>query len=123
MNNSSFAILIAWQTRNVKRHRKALIWCKDYGFTQIFSNIAIGNLYERERRIFISKFKGTFTKKTDRFFHIKICQTCYNGVELGSLLKASMVKIKSFELIQLPPVEAITPRKGNKNRLLYTHVV
>lgn len=101
MNNFLSVILIAWQTRNIKRHRKAAIWCRNYGLRQFLPNVYVGKLYDKERRELLFKFEHEFTRKTDLFLYVKICQSCYTGASFGSWLQDDIFKINDFEFIQI----------------------
>lgn len=118
--------IIGWQTRNVKRYQKAIIWCKDYGLLPILANVFIGNLYLKEEKSLLTKLNRTFNRKTDKVFLIKVCQSCYSNIDLDTITKQKLNSIPEFELIQIPLSTAISPRRGkkaSKHWLLHNSVV
>ena len=102
MNYFTATVIIGWQTRNDKRHQKALVWCKDYGLKPILLNLSIGNLYEKEERSLTAKFQREFGKKTDKFFSVRICQSCYETVGFNPQVKERLEDLPEFELVQVP---------------------
>ena len=122
MNNYAVVTLLAWQTRNTKRQQRAVIWCRDYGLQQILPNVVVGRLYDRERNELLFKFERAFSRKTDLFFYVKICQSCYTGANFSSWLKDNLLETDDFELVQITTSEMMRDEKPNKNRLLHTGV-
>ena len=117
MNNAAMKTIVAWQTRNAKRHQKAVTWCKDYGLTPLVSSMFIGDLYSREERMLKAKLKREFSKKTDTVFLIKLCQTCYATAGIDPAKKEMLDAKPDFELVQItgngvPKYK--NPKKSNK---------
>ncbi len=102
MNNFEAVITIGWQTRNSRRHQKAITWCKDYGLNPILSNLSIGKLYPKEEREISNKFKKEFTRKTEKVFFSRICQSCYDDMKIDNVTKEKLDYSSNFELIQIP---------------------
>jgi len=126
MNYLTATTIIGWQTRNVKRHQKAIIWCKDYGLFPILTNVFIGNLYLKEEKLLLTKLNRTFNRKTDKVFMVKVCQSCYSNIDLDAITKQKLNYAPEFELIQIPLSIAINPKKGkrtSKHWLLHNGVV
>ncbi len=112
MNNFTATIILGWQTRNSKRHKKALVWCKDYGLKPILANLSIGNVYSKEERTLIARFKREFNKKTDTFFSTRICQSCYGTAGLNPMVKEKLEDMPDFEIVQIPPETGRKLRKA-----------
>lgn len=102
MNNFSYITLVGWETRNWRHHEKALVWCKDYGLKRVTKHTFIGELYARERGELRAKFKGLFASKTERFFFVAMCKSCFTESMAGIPLKEKISRVSSFELVQLP---------------------
>lgn len=118
--------IIGWQTRNSKRHQRALVWCKDYGLVPILANIFIGNLYSKEEKSLLTKLNRAFNRKTDKVFMVRVCQSCYSNIDIDTMTKQKLNHTPEFELIQIPLSTAISPKKSkrtSKHWLLHNGVV
>jgi CRISPR/Cas system-associated endoribonuclease Cas2 len=102
MNYSAYITLVSWETRNWRHRDKALVWCKDYGLKAITKHVFIGELYAKERRELEAKFKGLFTKKTEKFFFASMCKSCFNESMSGMMIKEKFSHVDHFELVQMP---------------------
>lgn len=101
MNNLSYITLILWQTRNWRHRQRALLWCRDYGFRQLSSGVFIGETYAKERAQIRNKFKGLFTGKTEKFYLVTLCQSCFNGSMLDPDVMGALCRNTHYELIQM----------------------
>ena len=102
MNNLPYIILVGWETRNWRHHDRALVWCKDYGFKPVTKHAFIGELYAKERLEMEAKFKGLFTKKTEKFFFATMCKSCFNESMIDVPMKERLDQADHFELVQMP---------------------
>ncbi len=65
----------------------------------------IGKLYSKERDKLEKQLKGTFAKKTEKFFVSALCRSCFEDSVFSDTLSSVKddVDIESaFELIQIP---------------------
>ena len=102
MNNFTAPVIVGWQTRNIRRHEKAIIWCRDYGLKLILPTVYIGNLYSKEEKVLVNKFKKEFTRKTEKILLVKLCQSCYASIDIEEIVKQKVDMVYDFELIQIP---------------------
>src|SRR5690349_16733690 len=102
MNYQPYITLVSWETRNWRHRDKALVWCKDYGFTSVTKHAFIGEVYAKERNQMHAKFKSLFTGKTEKFFFAAMCKSCFNESMMGSGVKGKIKKMDHFELVQMP---------------------
>ncbi len=104
MNNFNVITLVSWETRNWRHRDKAVQWCKNYGLKPVLRNMYIGKLYSKERDKLEKQFKGTFAKKTEKFFVSTLCRSCFEDSVFSGTLSSVKddVDIESaFELIQI----------------------
>ena len=102
MNYPSYTTLISWETRNWRHREQALKWCKDYGFKPVTKHTFIGDIYEKEREELRAKFASLFISKTERFFFVALCKTCFNESMIEAKLSEKLSRTSHFELIQMP---------------------
>jgi CRISPR/Cas system-associated endoribonuclease Cas2 len=102
MNNLPYTTIVGWETRNWRHRKQALVWCKDYGLKAINSRVFIGELYAKERSLMQSKFKELFTKKTEKFFFVTLCKSCFNESMIGANVTYKPKHSMPFELVQMP---------------------
>jgi CRISPR/Cas system-associated endoribonuclease Cas2 len=103
MNNFPTYTIVGWETRNKRRHKKALVYCKDYGLSSLTSVVFAGELYPKERKEMRIKFKAIFTSKTDTFFFVVTCRSCFteNRADLLVDMVKKIGQPDHFELIQM----------------------
>ena len=98
MNYSSFVTLIGWETRSMKRHNKAVSYCKDYGLKPVFKSLYIGKLYAKEKKSINLKLKKVLNKKTDKIFCGTFCESCFGGFD--SATKECVPVLPAFKIIR-----------------------
>lgn len=101
MNYLPYTTLVGWETRNWRHRDRALIWCKDYGFTPITKHVFAGEIYAKERMEMHKKFKGLFIAKTEKFFFATMCKSCFTGGMIGTPIKEKISHTDNFELVQM----------------------
>ena len=102
MNYIPYMTLLGWETRNWRHRDRALVWCKDYGFVPVTKHVFIGEIYANERSEIDAKFNGLFKSKTERFFFVVLCKSCFNESMVSFPLKKKTRSALSFELVQIP---------------------
>ncbi|MDR3558708.1 MAG: hypothetical protein P4L61_04190 [Candidatus Pacebacteria bacterium] len=102
MNYLPYVTLVGWETRNWRHRDKALVWCKDYGFTPITRHVFVGEIYTKERMEMRKKFEGLFTKKTEKFFFATMCKSCFTEGMIGVPILKKIRALDKYELIQMP---------------------
>lgn len=115
MNNARMTIVVAWRTRNKKRHAKALLWCRDFGLAPIIHTVAIGKLHAREETRLLGQFHREFIKKTDAVFSFRICQTCYSSTGISAEMR-NAIDTPTFELVQITASVLQSPKIRKKQR-------
>ena len=84
MNYLPYVTLVGWETRNWRHRDRALVWCKDYGFTPVTKHVFVGEMYAKERTEMRKKFESLFTKKTEKFFFATMCKSCFTDLHTYS---------------------------------------
>lgn len=116
MNNFTTTVIIGWQTRNAKRHQKALTWCKDYGLVPVLPSLCIGKLYAKEEKSLLNKFKQSFILKTDAVFSTRVCESCSASMDADARAKQKANIMPEFELIQFETTPSSIRQKSKKPR-------
>ncbi|MES2023891.1 MAG: hypothetical protein V4439_04370 [Patescibacteria group bacterium] len=81
----------------MKKHIKAISYCKDYGLHPILGNLFIGKLLVKERKTILTNLKKIFTKKTDKVFSGVFCESCFNNLEQP--IKNTVPILPAFKII------------------------
>jgi len=96
MNRKMSGTVISWRTRNIRKLRRAEIWCADYGLKQVHKALHVGTLYENERRALERKLKHLLNAKNDWYCILVFCAGCLSGVRAAHEIK----EIKSqYEIV------------------------
>ena len=104
MNYSLYTTIVNWETRNWRHHKKAVLWCHDYGLKSATKYFFVGRLYSKEREELSEKFQNLFTGKTEKFFFVNMCRSCFNesmSDQYFGNIRKDIEKSVSFELIQV----------------------
>ncbi len=93
--------LLAWETRNEKRHKKALTLCKNYNLKLVQKTLYLGNLYTKERNQLYGKCTKLFNKKTDKIILVTVCQPCFEDALIDDTIKCNAKMFKDYEFVQI----------------------
>lgn len=102
MNNFSPVSIVGWKTRSKRRNDRAVTWCKDYGLKLIVDGIFVGELYAKEKVEIRKKFQKLFINKTDKFFLVSMCKSCFNDSVVDMPISRKQLTFSQFELVQTP---------------------
>lgn len=93
-------VVIGWETRNAKRSASVALWCKNLGLVAITRTTHVGLLTVRERAELKKKLQGAFTRPTDRFYMLLLCDTCVPLAVLPQVVSKNMQENQTpFEII------------------------
>ena len=98
MNKIFFMTAVCWESRNTRHHTQAAAWCRDLGLHPLTRNIYIGRIKKTERADLLKKFSTSFTNKTEKFYLISLCKSCYGEAELYRT-KREQLETTPFEII------------------------
>jgi len=100
MNNKPNVVIIAWQSRNWRKIKKAQEFCIDYGMTMLMKNVFVGHLYLREYVIINDELKSVFRLPTDQIMIVTLCKNCSES--LVPKIEDFMKTYSEFEIVTLP---------------------
>ncbi len=100
MNNFPSVTVVFWDTRSWRHADRAAIWCRDYGLRQVSRSVFAGELYQKEKAQLKAKFESLFTLKTEKFFFMGLCKSCFDEGGFNPALRQKIKDMATFELIQ-----------------------
>ncbi|MBI4022182.1 MAG: hypothetical protein HY372_02400 [Candidatus Andersenbacteria bacterium] len=78
MNNPRIKTATCWETRNWRHARQAAEWCRNFDLHPLTKTFYVGEITKRERADLMQNFTSLFTGKTEKFYLLPLCKTCYN---------------------------------------------
>lgn len=98
MNKLLIMTAVCWETRNYRHARQAAEQCRNYGLHSLTKTIHIGRLRQDERAALEKNFAAVFTNKTEKFYILPLCKTCFSEALLYQT-KHGDLETPSFEIV------------------------
>jgi hypothetical protein len=99
MFNPPVCLLIAWESRNWRKLKKAATLCKDCGLAALSKKLFIGNVKKDEMPELQQKLSALFVGPTDRLFLFMICKSCLEVSSIPGAIHTSIAQPPTYEIV------------------------
>jgi len=97
--NPPIYALVAWESRNKQKFKKAADLCKNYGLSALSKKLFIGNIKKGEMPGLQQKLNAIFTNSTDKLYVFMVCKSCLEVSTIPKDLQADIIEPPAYLIV------------------------